>query len=154
VRSLFSKDKHLYPGEPFFPLSLFRNGGASGKPSMAQLETSADLRPNESDKVAEILVCHFNPHSAVGPAFHRRGHAPIEIGCAKHSLYRTNGKRQYQGSIAWIENAIVEQGDLIGSYALDYIGFAAERYDIVHRPLWKKFLREDRKASAFSVADA
>src|ERR1700734_1800192 len=65
TRALFSKDKHLSPGEPLFPASSFRKTGASGQPPVAQLEGPAHLRSNEPDKVPEVLVRYFHPYRTI-----------------------------------------------------------------------------------------
>ena len=127
MRGLFSKYKYLYPCEPFFLASMFRKSGASGQPPMAYFEESADLRSDELHKVPQILVRHFHPHRAIRPAFFRGPHVTIVVGGLENSAYGAYRKRQYQRRIAWRQNDVIKQGDLIGSYFLEHV--ARERVD-------------------------
>src|ERR1700729_488988 len=86
ARPLFSKDKHLYPSEPFLLVRVFRKSGTSRQPPMAYLEESANLRSDELHKVPQILVRHFYPHRAIRPAFLETD-VTIVVGGLENSAY-------------------------------------------------------------------
>ncbi|HXR36591.1 MAG TPA: hypothetical protein VN754_11605, partial [Candidatus Binataceae bacterium] len=108
ARALFSEDEYLYPGQPFFLASMFRKGSASGQPPMAYFQKSTDLGSDELHKVPEILIRHFHPHCAIGPAFFRGSHVMIVVGGLENSAYGAYRKRQYQRRIAWRQNDVIK----------------------------------------------
>jgi hypothetical protein len=120
---------------------------------MAYFEQTADLRPDEPDKVPEIVVGHFNPHGAIWQAFYCCGHATIEISCAKNSTYRAYGKRKYLRGISRKENAIVEQRDLIRAHFLEHVSLACEGDDVSDTPPWEEFMGQFPKTGAPTVAN-
>ena len=131
---------------------MFRKGSASGQPPMAYFQKSTDLRSDELHKIPEILVRHFHPHRAIGPAFFRGFYATIVVGGLENSAYGAYRKRQYQRRIAWRQYDVIKEGDLIGSYFLEHVSLASECDDVGEGPAGEEIMRQCLKTVGPSVA--
>jgi len=119
---------------------------------MAYFQKSTDLGSDELHKVPEILIRHFHPHGAIRPAFFRGLHVTIIVGSLENSAYGAYRKRQYQRRIAWRQNAVIKQGDLIGSYFLEHVSLASECDDVGEGPAGEEIMRQCLKTVGPGVA--
>ena len=119
---------------------------------MAYCQKSTDLRSDELHKVPEILIRHFHPHCAIRPAFFRGLHVTIIVGSLENSAYGAYRKRQYQRRIAWRQNDVIKERDLIGSYFLEHVSLASECDDVSDSPAGEEIMRQCLKTVGAGVA--
>jgi hypothetical protein len=72
VRAPYSRNTNICtPARRFFLAAILRKSGAARQPPMAYFEETADLRSDEPDKVAEIILWHCDQNGAIWQALYR-----------------------------------------------------------------------------------